>query len=104
MGRSRTMNETGFAIYKWGIAPEEESVISRDLRSHSLSRSLYVRNCDRKVAGNHSCILTLTLHPPDAHSNPNPTLNLALNPTPLTLTRWRATCPPSTRHCSHCTT
>ena len=49
MGRSRTMNDTSFAIYKAGIAAEDESPTLRDLRSLPLSRSLYVRNCDRKV-------------------------------------------------------
>ena len=56
MGRSRTMNDTTFTIYKAGIAPADESLTPRDLRSQPLSRALYVRNCERKVAGNLSSI------------------------------------------------
>ena len=29
---------------------DDETLTPRDLRSHALSRTLYVRNCDRKVA------------------------------------------------------
>ena len=49
MGRSRTMNATTFAIYKSGLA---ERTGSADVKAHALSRDLYVRNCDRKIAGN----------------------------------------------------
>jgi len=56
MGRSRTMNDTQFAIYKSGVAPEAERGSMRDIKSHALTRQLYVQNCDRKHAGNLSSI------------------------------------------------
>jgi len=63
MGRSRTMNDTHFAIYK--NAPELEADVGgsaqpaqsmRDIKSHPLTRQLYIQNCDRKHAGNLSSI------------------------------------------------
>jgi uncharacterized protein YcgL (UPF0745 family) len=65
MGRSRTMNDTHFAIYKSGVVdmPEvgsnggsEPLPALRDIKSHALTRLLYVQNCDRKHAGNLSSI------------------------------------------------
>ena len=71
MGRSRTMNATRFAIYKSNIpeeiqGEEEEDKMEEDgensekglcdIKKHPLTRQLYVRNCDRKVAGNLSSI------------------------------------------------
>lgn len=55
MGRSRTMNDTLFTIYKSGIEGEgtEEA---RDIKELELTRQLYVRNCDQKMAGNLSSI------------------------------------------------
>ena len=46
------MSETASTISKAGVAAEDETAAPRELRSHPLSRALYVRNCDRKVAGN----------------------------------------------------
>jgi hypothetical protein len=57
MGRSRTMNDTLFTIYKNGISSED--LIGGgacDIKKHSLTRQLYVRNCDLKMAGNISSI------------------------------------------------
>lgn len=62
MGRSRSLNETHFSIYKSDI-PEgmvEDGFRPRDMKNQALTRQLYVRNCDRKIAGNISSIyLTL---------------------------------------------
>ncbi len=62
MGRSRTMNQTYFTIYKSDI-PEginEDGRSSHNIRESQLTRLLYVTNCDRKMAGNISSIyLTL---------------------------------------------
>lgn len=61
MGRSRTMNQTEFSIYKSDI-PEglEGDGVARDIKSLELTRLLYISNCDRKMAGNISSIyLTL---------------------------------------------
>ena len=75
MGRSRTMNETRFSIYKSAItaealalaAPTDEGGTGgataaatdagvQDIRSHALTRQLYVTNCDRRMVGNLSSI------------------------------------------------
>ena len=51
MGRSRTMNGTRFLIFTSQLAagaPTEEA----DIKQHPLTRTLYVRNCDCKMAGN----------------------------------------------------
>ena len=60
MGRSRTMNETRFSVYKSDI-PEEmlaeqagKGVV--DIKAQALTRQLYVHNCDSKMAGNLSSI------------------------------------------------
>lgn len=61
MGRSRTMNQTYFTIYKSDI-PEGMNTdgSSHNIRESELTRLLYVTNCDRKMAGNISSIyLTL---------------------------------------------
>jgi len=61
MGRSRTMNATVFTIYKSGVR-DSSSLGGRpqNIRLHPLTRELYVRNCDSKMAGNISSIyLTL---------------------------------------------
>jgi len=55
MGRSRTMNDTRFSIYKNGITGQA-SVGIQDIKDHELTRKLYVRNCDQKMAGNLSSI------------------------------------------------
>ena len=55
MGRSRTMNETRFTIYKHELA-EGEADGEADIKELALTRKLYVRNCDCKVAGNLSSI------------------------------------------------
>ena len=67
MGRSRTMNDTQFAIYKSGL-PQSETATgglregghssggARDIKKLPLTRQLYVSNCDRKIAGNLSSI------------------------------------------------
>ena len=54
MGRSRTMNDTCFAIYKSNISVEVQGM--HDIKTFALSRSLYTKNCDMKVAGNLSSI------------------------------------------------
>ena len=58
MGRSRTMNQTEFSIYKNDI-PEgmgtDFGVVS-DIKKQDLTRLLYITNCDRKMAGNISSI------------------------------------------------
>ena len=62
MGRSRTMNQTYFTIYKSEIPDgmDGEGGPSSDIRKSELTRLLYVTNCDRKMAGNISSIyLTL---------------------------------------------
>ena len=57
MGRSRTMNSTAFSIYKSGIQEyAAEHGRMQDIKSSGLSRVLYTRNCDKKVAGNMSSI------------------------------------------------
>jgi hypothetical protein len=57
MGRSRTMNDTLFTIYKSGISEAELTMGGAcDIKKHSLTRQLYVRNCDLKMAGNVSSI------------------------------------------------
>jgi len=62
MGRSRTMNQTAFSIYKSGITFEtaEQSAGATEIKKHRLTRALYIKNCDRIMAGNISSIyLTL---------------------------------------------
>eukprot|EP00937_MAST-01D_sp_MAST-1D-sp2_P002830 g2830.t1 len=60
MGRSRTMNATTFSIYKSAISPEllppPGDAGPADIKAQGLTRELYVRNCDRKMAGNLSSI------------------------------------------------
>jgi len=58
MGRSRTMNETTFSIYKNNIPAglvEEDSGLG-DIKKQILTKLLYTRNCDCKMAGNLSSI------------------------------------------------
>ena len=57
MGRSRTMNGTRFTIFTSQIASSADGVGGSgtgfaDIKAHPLTRKLYVRNCDSKVAGN----------------------------------------------------
>ena len=58
MGRSRTMNETTFSIYKNKIPPGlvEEDCGLGDIKEQHLTKVLYTRNCDCKMAGNLSSI------------------------------------------------
>lgn len=59
MGRSRTMNETLFTIYKSDIPKvdcADGSRVAVDIKKLPLTRQLYVRNCDCKMAGNLSSI------------------------------------------------
>ena len=62
MGRSRTMNDTVFSIYKSNIP---STMMERcrgpfDIKKQELTRRLYIHNCDCKMAGNISSIyLTL---------------------------------------------
>lgn len=57
MGRSRTMNDTKFAIYKCGVLDEDTGDHSLcDIKQVDLTRQLYILNCDRKMAGNLSSI------------------------------------------------
>ena len=60
MGRSRTMNETRFSVYKSDI-PEEMLAEQahkglQDIKAQTFTRHLYVHNCDSKMAGNLSSI------------------------------------------------
>ena len=55
MGRSRTMNHTRFCIYKKGISLHDEAGML-DIKTQPLTRLLYQRNCDQKMAGNLSSI------------------------------------------------
>ena len=60
MGRSRTMNETRFSVYKSDI-PEEMLAEQahkglQDIKLQTFTRHLYVHNCDCKMAGNLSSI------------------------------------------------
>lgn len=62
MGRSRTMNDTVFSIYKSGVPKEmvQQVGTAHDIKKQELTRHLYVHNCDCKIAGNISSIyLTL---------------------------------------------
>ena len=56
MGRSRTMNDTCFTIYKSDMNPAECAPGMRPIREVPLTRRLYVKNCDLRVAGNLSSI------------------------------------------------
>ena len=59
MGRSRTMNDTTFSIYKSSISGEmngEHGSEPIDIKKHPLTKLLYTRNCDCKMAGNLSSI------------------------------------------------
>jgi hypothetical protein len=59
MGRSRTMNDTTFSIYKSSISGEMNGVGGSepiDIKKHPLTKLLYTRNCDSKMAGNLSSI------------------------------------------------
>lgn len=57
MGRSRTMNDTVFSIYKSSFEQKDGMI---DIKNQELTRHLYVHNCDCKMAGNISSIyLTL---------------------------------------------
>ena len=51
MGRSRTMNETRFTLYKNGVKCDKG-----DIAKLEHTRELYVANCDSKVTGNLSSI------------------------------------------------
>lgn len=59
MGRSRTMNQTTFSIYKNNIPAaglvKEDSGLG-DIKKQPLTKLLYTRNCDCKMAGNLSSI------------------------------------------------
>jgi len=60
MGRSRTMNDTVFNIYKSGVDESPAGEGPQDIKHHPLTQHLYVHNCDSKTAGNISSIyLTL---------------------------------------------
>ena len=57
MGRSRTMNATSFSIYKNNIPAEMTANDGAcEIKNHPLTRHLYSRNCDCKMAGNLSSI------------------------------------------------
>jgi hypothetical protein len=60
MGRSRTMNETRFSVYKSDIPEEMLAEQARkglqDIKAQTFTRQLYVHNCDCKMAGNLSSI------------------------------------------------
>eukprot|EP00931_Biecheleriopsis_adriatica_P048723 TRINITY_DN28156_c0_g1_i1.p1 TRINITY_DN28156_c0_g1~~TRINITY_DN28156_c0_g1_i1.p1 ORF type:complete len:2295 (-),score=500.02 TRINITY_DN28156_c0_g1_i1:122-7006(-) len=57
MGRSRTMNDTHFAIYKSKLdEATQQSSGTQDIKNLPFTRQLYVRNCDSKMAGNLSSI------------------------------------------------
>jgi hypothetical protein len=51
------MNDTVFAIYKSGMDDAAGADAGpMDIKKHPLTRQLYIRNCDRKMAGNLSSI------------------------------------------------
>eukprot|EP00658_Telonema_sp_P-2_P017088 TRINITY_DN16619_c0_g1_i6.p1 TRINITY_DN16619_c0_g1~~TRINITY_DN16619_c0_g1_i6.p1 ORF type:complete len:697 (+),score=215.83 TRINITY_DN16619_c0_g1_i6:177-2267(+) len=52
MGRSRSMNDTRFTIYKSGIDSADVPQGMADIKNVGLTRELYMLNCDRKMAGN----------------------------------------------------
>ena len=54
MGRSRTMNETVFAVYKCAIpdGSVNEGAGAVDIKGQRLTKLLYERNCDSKMSGN----------------------------------------------------
>ena len=54
MGRSRTMNETVFSIYKSGLDDRMDcqDETATDIKCQDLTRELYIRNCDSRMAGN----------------------------------------------------
>ena len=54
MGRSRTMNDTIFAVYKSGIkeGTVNEGVGADDIKGQLLTRLLYEKNCDSRMSGN----------------------------------------------------
>lgn len=54
MGRSRTMNDTLFSVYKSGIPDGSinEGAGAADIKKQQLTRLLYERNCDSKMSGN----------------------------------------------------
>lgn len=58
MGRSRTMNETTFSIYKSNIPDGlvDANCGLGDIKKQPLTKLLYTRNCDCKMAGNLSSI------------------------------------------------
>ena len=62
MGRSRTMNQTVFAIYKSGVmgAIEANQSVS-DIKKLPLTRRFYISNCDRRMAGNLSSIYQILI-------------------------------------------
>ena len=57
MGRSRTMNQTSFSIYTSSVpnhgngSASEKSCGLKEIKDHELSQILYIRNCDKKIAG-----------------------------------------------------
>ena len=63
MGRSRTMNDTRFSIYTSCVSSNHANSTSysgasqlQDIKEQELTRTLYVQNCDKKLAGNLSSI------------------------------------------------
>jgi hypothetical protein len=58
MGRSRTMNDTVFSIYKSDIPTDmmERCRGPFDIKKQELTRRLYIHNCDCRMAGNISSI------------------------------------------------
>jgi hypothetical protein len=66
MGRSRTMNQTLFTIYKNNLPIQTEKIKNvmeieetnkfRDIKTIEYTKTLYIKNCDSKVAGNLSSI------------------------------------------------
>jgi len=50
------MNDTVFSIYTSGIPEGTPSTGVQDIKTQDLTRQLYIRNCDQKMAGNLSSI------------------------------------------------
>ena len=91
MGRSRTMNDTCFAIYKSGIAEGDAGGGVRDIKAQELTRELYVRNCDLKAAGNlssnYQALIALANHAEERFYHRDSIVNTFLDKLGMTIGR-----------------
>ena len=61
MGRSRTMNDTRFIVYKNNLKDlndlgEYNDLSLKNMQDCAITKSLYIKNCDKKITGNMSSI------------------------------------------------